>query len=118
SHNYDQAFFDVIDPGSTANNTSVAHSGDFYLTYTLPADATGSYFYMGIMLQYSANGYYGPVFDYSTTPVSLGTVDGQTTYVADIPYTINAGNFYGFGFGIMTNSDYKSPSAGPLFLDN
>src|ERR1019366_520976 len=48
SHNYDQAFFDVIDPGSTANNTSVAHSGDFYLTYTLPADATGSYFYLGI----------------------------------------------------------------------
>jgi PEP-CTERM motif len=117
---YNDAFLSLIDPGEIySSQTSVAHSGDFYLTYTLPADATGTYFALGIQLQYNADGYYGPVFGGGVGSDTFdGTIDGQSTYTTTIPYTINAGNFYGFGFGVMSNSDYKSASASPIFLDN
>jgi hypothetical protein len=39
----------------------------------------------------------------------LGFTDnnGLEVHKATIPYTINAGNFYGFSFGISVNSDYQ-----------
>jgi hypothetical protein len=116
---YNQDFISKIDPGcDMSTQTSVAYSGTFYLTYSLPADATGSYFYLGIQLQYAADGYYGPVFNYAGGDTFDGVVQGQNVYTAVIPYTINAGNFYGFGFGVMSNSDYESPSQGNLYIDS
>ncbi len=100
------AFLSAIDPGSSGNN-SVAYSGVLFLDYSVPDNEGGSYFGLGILLQYAANGYYGTFFPSSTTDLGIKDDNGQEVFRATIPYTINAGNFNGFGFGIIYNSNYS-----------
>ena len=47
---------------------------------------------------------------------SLGSVNGQDTYQATIPYTINAGSLSGFTIGIWANEDYGSVL--PFYVDS
>jgi hypothetical protein len=112
------AFLSAIDPGSSGN-TSVAYSGTLHLTYSLPASGTyasGTYFQLGVQMQYAANGYYGPALWSTTTDLLYTDPNGNEVYQATIPYTINAGSFNGFGFGVMMNSDYTG-LAFPIYVD-
>jgi hypothetical protein len=108
-------FLSAIDPGSSGNN-SVAASGNIYLDYSLPDNEGGSYFQLGVNLQYSADGYYGTFFTSTVTDVGYTDGYGLEVYRGTIPYTINAGIFNGFGFGIQYNSNY-SPAL-PFHVDN
>jgi hypothetical protein len=109
-------FLSAIDPGSSGNN-SVAYSGNILLDYSLPDNEGGSYFQLGVLLQYQADGYYGQFFP-SGPDTDLGFQDqfGNEVFQATVPYSINAGNFNGFGFSIMYNSNY-SPAL-PFHVDD
>jgi len=112
-----QAFLSAVDPGSSVSgNTAVAGTGIFYLDYSLPDNEGGTYFQMGILMQYAANGYYGAFFSSSTTDLGFTDPNGEEVYQATIPYTFSAGQFNGFGFGIMYNSNY-SPAL-PFHVDS
>ncbi len=101
------AFLSAIDPGCSGN-TSVAYSGNLLMDFSLPDNEVGSsgYFQLGVLLQYSADGYYGTFFSSSTTDLGIQDDNGEEVYQATIPYTIAAGSFNGFGFGVMYNSNY------------
>ena len=102
-----QAFLSAVDPGSSVSgNTAVAATGNIYLDYSLPSTVSGSYFQLGIVMQYAANGYYGTFFSSSTTDLGFMDPNNEEVYQATIPYTFSAGQFNGFGFGIMYNSNY------------
>ncbi len=91
-------------------------TGTLLIDYTLPDNEGGSYFQIGVLMQYAGNGYYGAAFSTSTT--DLGYTDpnyGEEVYRATIPYTIS-GTYYGMGFGLMLNTDYAS--ALPSYIDN
>ena len=111
------AFLSAIDPGSSGNN-SVAGAGNIYLDYSLPDNNAGSsgYFQVGVLLQYAANGYYGTFFPSSVTDLGFTDPYGEEVFRATIPYTITAGQFNGFGFGIMYNSNFAP--ALPFHVDN
>lgn len=97
----------AVDPGSSVSgNTAVAATGNIYLDYSLPSTVSGSYFQLGIIMQYAANGYYGTFFSSSTTDLGFMDPNNEEVYQATIPYTFSAGQFKGFGFGIMYNSNY------------
>jgi hypothetical protein len=110
------AFLSALDPGSSGN-TAVAYNGIIQMTYSLPSYyASGSYFQLGIFLQYDGDGYYGPNLWSSTTDLGYTDPNGNEMYQATIPYTINAGVFNGMGFGVFLNSDY-SGLAFPIYVD-
>ena len=103
------AFLQAIDPGcDPASSTSVAAYGYIYMEYSKP-DATdgGTYFQLGAVLGYSANGYYGNYLWNADQDLGFTDDNGLEVHKATIPYTINAGNFYGLSFGISVNSDYQ-----------
>lgn len=114
------AFVQALDPGAyDAGNGAigtVAGSGDIYVDYSLPSTVSGSYFQLGVMLQYPGDGYYGTAFSSSATDLGFEDNLGEEVYQATVPYTISAGSGYGFGFGLMYNSDY-SPSS-PFHVDD
>jgi hypothetical protein len=105
------AFVQALDPGASqlANGefVTVAYSGTIYMDYSVPDNEGGSYFQLGVMLQYPGNGYYGPVLSSSSTDLGFKDNNGQEVYQATIPYTIVAGTGYGFGFGVFYNSNYS-----------
>ena len=119
---YSSTFLSAIDPGSTpvtypppnynqVPGTTVAYSGQFSMVYTLPDNNGGNYFQIGLVLNYNS--------DYSVgfgTVTSLGTVDGQTTYEATIPYTIKAGSLTYFQFGLLYNGNYAPTT--PFYVDD
>lgn len=110
------AFLSAIDPGTDGIN-AVAATGNIYMDYSLPDNEGGSYFNLGVLFQYSANGYWG-TFE-ATSSTDLGLTDpanGGEVFRATIPYTITAGAWNGFGFGIVYDSDY-SPVL-PFHIDN
>lgn len=112
-----QAFLSAVDPGSSVSgNTAVAATGNIYLDYSVPDNEGGSYFQLGVLMQYAANGYYGAFFWSSTTDLGFTDSNGEEVFRATIPYTFSAGQFNGFGFGIMYNSNY-SPAL-PFHVDN
>ena len=103
------AFLQAIDPGcNPGSSTSVAAYGNMYVEYSLP-DTTdgGTYFQLGTFLGYNADGYYGNYLWNADHDLGFKDDNGLEVHKATIPYTINAGNFYGFGFGISVNSDYQ-----------
>lgn len=110
------AFLSAVDPGSSGNN-SVAASGNFYVDYSVPQTSSGTYFGFVALLQYDANGYYGQFGTSSTTDLGIQNNYGQEVYRATIPYTINAGQFNGFGFTLVYNSDYTGIAL-PFTIDN
>jgi len=109
-----QAFLNVFDPGALVGSNLATYSGVLQMTYTLPDDNGGNYFQLGILI--NATNQYTQVFG---TDSSLGTVDGLTTVLATIPYTVTAtpsgGGFY-LGFNILYNSNY-APTL-PYYVDN
>jgi hypothetical protein len=115
-------FLGDLDPGSTAvsypppnfsqvNGASTNYSGILTLAYTIPSNVTGSYFELGIGLNYDGHGY-NPFFGTN----SFTSVDGLTTAVETIPYTISAGSLSYFDFQIFSNTDYTS--AAPFYVDD
>jgi hypothetical protein len=99
------AFLAAFDPGGNAT-TAAAYSGTVQLYYTQPTLPNGGYFQIGLFLQYSGDGYYGPMLSSSQVASSVGTnTTGETEMVATIPYTIVAGPWNGFGFGLFVNTD-------------
>lgn len=110
------AFQAAIDPGSTGGN-AVNYAGNLYMDYSLPDNEGGSYFQLGMLLQYQGDGYFG--FFFSSTATDLGFQDpnGEEVFQATIPYTITGGApFNGFGFAIAYNSDF-SPAL-PFHIDD
>jgi hypothetical protein len=101
------AFMSAIDPGYLNDNNSVAYSGNLYIDYSLPDNNGGDYFNVGVLMQYAANGYWGTFFATSSTDLGLQDPLGHEIYRATIPYTITAGQFNGFGFGIMFDTNYN-----------
>ncbi|MGB8367895.1 MAG: hypothetical protein ACLPYZ_00775 [Limisphaerales bacterium] len=108
------AFLSAIDPGQYGS--AVAASGNIYLDYSLPDNEGGNYFELGVLLQYAADGYYQAFFPSSTADLGYQDDYGEEVYRATIPYTITAGQFNGFGFGIIYNSNY-SPAL-PFHVDD
>lgn len=103
-------FLSAIDPGSSGNN-SATWAGNIYLDYSLPDNEGGTYFQLGVLLQYSADGYYQQFFPAgSDTDLGFQDSNGEEVFQATIPYTITAGQFNGFGFSVMYSSNYQ-----PLF---
>jgi len=110
------AFISALDPGFTPSGGTVVGSGVITLDYSVPQTANGTYFQLGILLQYPGNSYYGTFFTSSTTDLGFQNNYGQEVYRGTIDYTINAGPSGGFGFGLMYNSDYAP--ALPFTVDN
>ena len=114
---WQQPFISALDPGGTAawqppsypNGTTVAYSGIMQMTYSIPDNNGGSFFQLGVLLQYAANGYYGAFFPSSTTDLGFTDPNGYEVYQATIPYTITAGveSLGGLGIGILYNSDFS-----------
>jgi len=107
---YNAAFLQAIDPGcDPATQTSVSAYGNLYIDFSMPdtGGGGGTYFQLGVDLSYSADGYYKSFFSSGTTDLHVQDNNGDEVYQATIPYTINAGNLYGFKLNIMANSDYK-----------
>ncbi len=113
------AAVNAFDPGYDSVNglTSAAH-GEFYIDYSLPDNEGGTYFGVGVLVQYAGNGYFGTWFQNSA--VDLGYTEptyGEEVYRATIPYTVTAGGgIGGYGFGVMLSTDYQS--ALPFYVDN
>jgi len=103
------AFLQAIDPGcDPASSTSVAAYGNIYVEYSQPDHTDGgNYFQLGAFLGYNADGYYGNYLWNADQDLGFTDDNGLEVHKATIPYTINAGNFYGFSFGISVNSDYQ-----------
>ena len=112
-------FMQAIDPGCDTNSaTSVAAYGNIYMDYSQPDSGmtNGGYFEVGVNLSYEANGYYGAFFPSSSKDLGIQDSNGYEVYQATIPYTINAGNYYGFSLSVIVNSDYQ-PTYG-FHIDN
>lgn len=110
------AFQAAIDPGSSGGN-AVAYSGNLYMDYSVPDNEGGSYFELGVLLQYAGDGYFGAYFESSRTDLGIQDQNGNEVYQVTIPYTINGGGpFNGFGFGIEYNSNF-SPAL-PFTVDD
>lgn len=110
-------FIEAMDPTSPDGINAVNYSGNLYMDYSLPDNEGGSYFQVGVLLQYAGDGYFGTFFSSSVTDLGFQDPNGEEVYQATIPYTITGGAaFSGFGFGIMGNTDYNS--ALPFHVDN
>jgi len=108
---YNASFLQAIDPGcDPGSQTSVPAYGKIYMDYSIPDNTDGgNYFQLGISLSYNANGYQGwnPMWPGSVQDLNMQDDLGREVYRATIPYTINAGHFYGFGFNVFVNSNYQ-----------
>ena len=107
---YNAAFLQAIDPGcDPATQTSVSAYGNIYVDFSMPdtSGGGGTYFQLGVDLAYAGDGYYKSFFSSGTTDLHVQDNNGDEVYQATIPYTINAGNLYGFRLNIMANSDYQ-----------
>ena len=113
-------FMQAIDPGCDTNSAvSVAAYGNIYMDFSMPDNSGGgNYFQVGIELSYAANGYngYAPFWPSGTKDLGYQDDNGYEVYQATIPYTINAGNYYGFQPSIFVNSNYQ-PTNG-FHIDN
>ncbi|HEV2454039.1 MAG TPA: hypothetical protein VGY98_07245 [Verrucomicrobiae bacterium] len=103
------AFMQAIDPGcNTATEASVAAYGNIYMDYSQPDNSGGgNYFTVGVNLSYSADGYYQNFFPSSTADLGYRDNSGYEVYQATIPYTITAGNYFGFTLSAAINSNYQ-----------
>lgn len=123
---YNQAAMSAIDPGSTAYGyppptytfvagDTVAYNGVMTFVYTLPDDEASSnpYLQLGVDLSYNGDNGYGYTFGNSSF---LGTVDGYSTYLETIDYSIAASTLSYFSIGIAWNSDYNPIL--PWYLDD
>jgi hypothetical protein len=103
-----QAFMSAIDPGAVAGVSAAAYSGILTVDYTKPPPGTGNYFALGLVLNYSSN--FGQFFGTETD-------NGNGTFTATIPYTINAVAALGyFQPGLIYNSNYDTNT--PFTVDN
>jgi hypothetical protein len=110
-----QPFMSAIDPGSTGGAT-VAYAGTLQLVFSLPYTVAGTYFQLGVLMQYPGDSYYGTAFSASTTDLLYTDPNGGEVFQATIPYTITAGGAGGFGFSLMYNSNYQ-PTLFPFYVD-
>ncbi len=112
---FNQAAMTAIDPGSTAYSyppptytfvagDTVAYSGIMTFYYTLPDNEGGNYLQLGVDLSYNGDNGYGYSFGSSSF---VGTVNGYSTYLETIPYTIAASTLSYFSIGIAWNSNYN-----------
>ncbi len=99
----------AIDPGcDPGSSTSVAAYGNIYVDYSVPDNTDGgNYFQLGVNLTYNADGYYGNYLWNADQDLGFTDDFGLEVHKATIPYTIDAGNFYGFGFAVSVNSNYQ-----------
>ncbi len=125
---WEEPLINAIDPGSIGSynsyssygpGTLVAYSGNLSLTYSVPDNEGGSYFQLGITLNYDNN--YGTFWTENPTYLGMVTVPGsilgpQSVYQATIPYTINATSLTYFQMGIAYNSDYDPVD--PFVIDD
>lgn len=87
----------TTDPGA-GNGGYTAASGTIKFDYTKPTTLTGNYFQLGIFFNY--DGGWGPT-------TGSETDNGNGTFTATIPYTINAtGSSWYFQFGLHYNSNF------------
>lgn len=113
-------FMQAIDPGCNIYTTaSVPAYGNLYVDFSQPDNSGGgNYFQFGINFSYGGNGYnvYGAFFPTSTQDQGYKDDNNYEVYQATIPYTINAGNYYGFTPSIWINSNYSPTNA--FHIDN
>jgi hypothetical protein len=106
---YNAAFMQAIDPGcDPGSETSVAAYGNLYIDFSFP-DSTGggNYFQVGVDLSYDADGYYQTIFSTATKDLHVQDNNGDEVFEATIPYSINAGHFYGFSLSVAVNSNFQ-----------
>jgi hypothetical protein len=103
-------------PGEQGNPnflSALGSSGTLAVDYTAPAPSSGTYFQIGLVLNYTGN--FGQFFG---TSVDDGRqVNGNEVFTATIPYTVNtAGSYSYFQPGLIYNSD--STTYTPFNIDN
>jgi PEP-CTERM motif len=131
---YSQPFMSAINPGSIAAysagsgggpGTTLAGSGYFQLTYTVPDNEGGSFFQAGLFMFYDGDGGWGNGF-MTGTVTDLGPVNvsgdpnnplgTEEMYSEIIPYTMAGGSLTYFTLAVGVNSDYNS--AFPFYVDD
>jgi PEP-CTERM motif len=109
-------------PGENAAfATALAPNGTLSIDYTLPANNGGSYFELGVVLNYQNN--FGQFFQ-TASPVS----DGNNTFTVLVPYTLSpiinlsAGtSTYAYSYfqpGLIFNSNYDTSGPTQFYVDN
>jgi hypothetical protein len=106
-----QGFLSALDPGAVAGASLVGTSGNLIMTYTTPNNNGGSYYQLGVVLNYDNN--FGQFFG---STLSTGVVDGLPTTTVSIPYTVNATSLSYFQLGIIYNSNYGATT--PIYVDD
>jgi fibronectin-binding autotransporter adhesin len=102
-----QSFLSAIDPGAVAGTSTAFFTNKLVFDYTKPPPGTGNYFQLGLLLNY--NGNFGQFFGTETD-------NGNGTFTATIPYTINPVSLTYFQLGLIYNSNYNTNT--PFTIDN
>jgi len=104
------AFLAALGTSATGDGGFTAATGTLKVDYTKPPPGTGNYFQLGLVFNYSNN--FGQFFGTETD-------NGNGTFTATIPYTINAVSspqFTYFQVGLIYNSNYNTNT--PFNIDN
>jgi|SRR5579872_2992476 len=104
-------FYSQGEQGNAAFLSTLGPSGTLAVDYQLPANNGGSYFQLGLVLNYTNN--FGQFFG----PAAIN--DGDGWFTQDIPYTVNtAGSYSYFQLGLIFNSNYDSAAPTNFSVDN
>ena len=88
--------------GNTAFINALGTEGTFYFDYTRPEAGSGTYFQLGVFMQY--DGHWETFWGGETD-------NGDGTYTADVDYTFVPGDVQTYlQFGLVFNSDYDQPA--------
>jgi hypothetical protein len=108
TYNY---FYGQGEQGNAAFLTALGSSGTIAVDYQLPANNGGSYFQLGLVLNYAGN--FGQFFG------GAAVDDGNGWFTQDIPYTVNtAGSYSYFQLGLIFNSNYDTSAPTTFPVDN
>jgi PEP-CTERM motif len=108
TYNY---FYGPGEQGNAAFLNDLGGSGTLNIDFQYPTNNGGSYFQLGVVLNYSGN--FGQFFGGSAVS------DGNGWYTQSVPYTINTAASYSyFQLGLIFNSNYDSTAPAVFNVDN
>lgn len=108
TYNY---FYGGGEQSNAAFLAALGSSGTLAIDYTTPTNNGGSYFEVGVVLNYAGN--FGQFF--GGTPVD----DGNGFSTVDVPYTVSTAASYSyFQLGLIFNSNYDTTAPATFTVDN
>ncbi|HUJ71596.1 MAG TPA: proprotein convertase P-domain-containing protein [Verrucomicrobiae bacterium] len=127
SNTFGTASYGPYEQSNTAFIAAIERASTLFYDFTTPPIGTGTYFEVGIVVDYSAvinevntNGF-DELFPSATTPVSNGFVRASIDWSSEAQklsnqFVASASNAY-FRIGVVWNSDY-APGGVPFQMDN